>query len=312
MIGDSPLLQLQRRLRDALHGGDYAAAVAVLQQAIEQARAEGDRAAEGRHLGNLALIYNRLQRPLDALHYFQQALELARAEGDRTTEDGLLGNMGNILREVGRYDEAVDYLNRALLISQEIGDVRGRGIWLSNLGLVYDDLRQPQKALDYHQQAVEVARQLRDARGLALRLTKFGGTLFSLNDFPAALQAYGEALDICRVIHDVQGTLDCLTCIGHVYHEAARQSNAEKFFYRAVDAYRQALTLAREQANRRAEAELLAGLGGALGNLGDYTAAVEHFSAAHMIYAELGLTDRLAPLRENITVAESLLVETQK
>ena len=306
MTNDSPVIQLQRRLRDALQSGDYSSAIAFLQQAVTLARESQDRAAEGRHLGNLALIYNRLQRPHDALTYFQQALELARAEGDRITEDGLLGNMGNILREIGRYDEAVDYLNRALLIAQEIGDMRGRGIWLSNIGLVYDDLRSPQKALEYHQQSVEVARQLHDARGLAMRLIKLAASHYTLGDFPSALQAYGEALDLCRVINDMSSALECLTNIGHVYHEAARQSNTDRFFQRAVEAYRNGLAIAREQMNPVAEAELLAGLGSAYGNLGNMTEAVEQFAAAQRLYSTLGQPDRSAAMQESIKLAQSL------
>jgi tetratricopeptide (TPR) repeat protein len=111
--------QLQRQLRVALQSGNYEEAILCLEQAASTAHEAKDRAAEGRHLGNLALIYNRLQRPGDALYYFEQALALARADNDRITEDGLLGNMGNILRELQRFDEAIDHLNQALLIAQE-------------------------------------------------------------------------------------------------------------------------------------------------------------------------------------------------
>src|SRR5690606_30970586 len=98
MIEDSA--QLQRRLRLALQNDDFAEAIACLQAAAALAKQEGDSATEGRHLGNLALVYYRLQRPEDALACFEQALALAQQEGDRITEDGLLGNMGNILREL--------------------------------------------------------------------------------------------------------------------------------------------------------------------------------------------------------------------
>lgn len=192
--------QLQRQLRIALQNGDYAEAIACLEQAAAAAHEAKDRAAEGRHLGNLALIYNRLQRPDMALRYFQQALALARAEGDRITEDGLLGNMGNILRELRHFDEAIEHLNQALLIAQEIGDVRGRGIWLSNLGLVYDDLEQPAKAADYHAQSVVIARQLQDWRGLALRLEKLGNTLLNTGNHEESLQCFVEAYQLYEAL----------------------------------------------------------------------------------------------------------------
>ncbi|MBL8156560.1 MAG: tetratricopeptide repeat protein, partial [Anaerolineae bacterium] len=77
-------------------------AIQGLLQAASLARAAKDAAAEGRHLGNVALTYHRMKQPEEALNYFREALRLARLENDRLTEDGILGNMGNILREMGR------------------------------------------------------------------------------------------------------------------------------------------------------------------------------------------------------------------
>src|SRR4051812_33151716 len=101
------IIEVLRQVRLALQNGDYPTAIQGLEQAAQSARASGDRAAEGRHLGNLGLIYHRLGMPDEALACFERALEAARAENDRLTEDGLLGNVGNILREIGRYDEAI-------------------------------------------------------------------------------------------------------------------------------------------------------------------------------------------------------------
>src|SRR5688500_14478275 len=100
-------IQLLRQVRLALQNDDFESAINALQQAAALAREAGDGAAEGRHLGNLALIYYRVQRPDKALQYFERALISAREDGDRLTEDGILGNMGNILREVGRHDDAI-------------------------------------------------------------------------------------------------------------------------------------------------------------------------------------------------------------
>src|SRR5689334_16252949 len=85
-------VQLLRQVRLALQNDDFESAIDALQQAAALARESGDSAGEGRHLGNLALIYYRVQRPDKALHYFEHALASARADGDRLTEDGILGN----------------------------------------------------------------------------------------------------------------------------------------------------------------------------------------------------------------------------
>jgi len=118
-------IRLLRDVRLALQKDDYPTAIASLEKAAQIAGESGDIGMEGRHLGNLALLYYRLKQPHKALEYFEQALALARKDEDRTTEGGLLGNVGNILREMGRHEEAYEYLSQALIIADEIDDRRG-------------------------------------------------------------------------------------------------------------------------------------------------------------------------------------------
>lgn len=161
---------LLRAVRLALQHNDLDGARSGLEQAVALARETGDRAAEGRHLGNLALIYYRSGAVDAALDCFQMALTIARELGDRFTEGGLLGNIGGVLRDLGHYAAARDYLNAALLIAQEIGDDRGRGIWLTNLALTALDEGDHPGAVEPLVEGVRIARQIGDERGLATRL----------------------------------------------------------------------------------------------------------------------------------------------
>jgi tetratricopeptide (TPR) repeat protein len=296
-------------VRLALQTGNYQDAIDGLKQAADAARAEGDLATAGRHLGNLALIYyQRLQRPDLALHYFEQALAGARAEGDRLTEDGILGNMGNILRELRRYDEAQDYLNQALLIAQEIGDVRGRGIWLSNLGLVYDDLKRLPEAIEVHKEAVSVARLMHDQRGLAGRLGNLGNTYLAAGQPSEALKCFHETVAIYQELGEKQAAALRMGIIGNIYSELGRNApsdfEAHICFDLALDSYHRTMDMARELGDLAAEAELMSSLGNVYGNMGSYAEAVDHFTAAYGLFERLGMQDRLPHLRQNIDLAE--------
>lgn len=306
----SAALQLQRRLRLALQNDDSDEAIQCLQAAAALAHAEGDRASEGRYLGNLALICHRVGRSQAALGYFTEALALVRAEGDRITEDGLLGNMGSILREMGQLDEAMRRLNQALLIAQEIGDIRGRGIWLSNLGLVYDDLGQLQQALWCHQQAVEVACDLRDQRGQASRLAKLAATYTALGDYEQAQQRYTASIEIYRQIDDDAALLETLTSAGQLQREwgqsLANAEAAQAHFHKMCDYHAQALVLARQRGETGLQAELLLSLGVGHGNCGDYARAITCFTEAAQLFAALGLVERLPQIHQNIDRAMSL------
>lgn len=299
--------QLLRHVRLALQEKNYPEAQRYLEQAADLARAAGDHAAEGRHLGNLALIHHRLGNPEMALAYFERALSSARAEGDRLTEDGILGNMGNILREMGRHDDAITYLHQALLIAQEIGDVRGRGIWLSNLGLVYDDRGQPQDSIPLHREAVAIARSLNDQRGLAGRLANLGNSQLNAAEHAEALKCFHEVVAIYKELGDKQEAALRMGIIGNVHSELGRAATSEfeaKFYFDlALDAYRDTLALAQELGDQFAVAELLSSIGNTLGNLGDYDQAIQHFSAAYHLFQDLGLHDRLEHLQNSIDLA---------
>lgn len=303
--------QLLRQIRLALQRQDYPAAIEGLTQAAAEARRENDRAAEGRHLGNLALLYYRIGQPEYALYYFDQALISARADGDRLTEGGLLGNMGNILRELRRYDEAIDYLNEALLIAQESGDVRGRGIWLGNLGLVYDDIGQPQKAVDFHTQAVAVARELNDQRGLAARLGNLGNSYVSIGQYEQALAPFSEAAVIFRALGDRQALAVRLGILGNLYAELSKQAARERdaAYYRglALDSYQQTLNVARELRDSASEAELLRAMGNLFSAGGKFDEAISHLSAAGQLFAALDMIDQLEQVQASLAAIKSRL-----
>ncbi len=305
--------QLLRQVRLALQHEDYKQAIDALIQATELARVQNDSAAEGRHLGNLALIYYRAKQPDLALQCFDRALVIARAENDRLTEDGILGNIGNIMRELGRHDEAIGYLNQALLISQEIGDTRGRGIWLSNLGLVYDDLRQFVEAIEVHKESVNVARQMRDQRSLVSRLGNQGNSHLANGQYTEAIKCFHEVVALYKTLGNSADAALRLGIIGNIYNDLGRNAGTEFeahfYFELARDTYLETLALAQELGDKVGEGDLLTSLGAVFGNMGDYGQAVNHFTLAHLIFAALGANDRVPYVEENLRLAQNLLAQ---
>lgn len=308
-------IQLLRTARQAIQKQDFVTAIDSLKQLVDHAHDEGDTVAEARHLGNLALLHNRLGMSDDALLLLERALKLAQDQGDKLTEDGLLGNIGNILREVGRYDEAIDYLKRALALAEEIDDVRGRGIWLSNLALVYDDLEQADKAATLHEMSVGIARDLNDQRGLAQRLGNLGNSLMANGQVVQALEHYQEAVEMHRKLGEKPALAVRLGVIGNIYSEmgrvVAQPDQKERYFVLALAHYRETLHLARELADHVTEAILLRGMGNVYGNMANYTEAINNFVAAYRSFEAQGMGDQLPALQESIDMAKRLRDEQQ-
>ena len=300
-------IQLLRQLRLAVQQEDFVSAMECFQRLAQLAHENGDLGAEGRHLGNLALLYYRLNQPDVALHYFANALELARQDEDQLTQSGLLGNIGNIQRELRRFDTAIANLSEALRIANEREDVRGRGIWLGNLALVFDDLRQVEEALTCHQESVQIARDLRDKRGLASRLANMGNTYVSKGDPVTAIPCFEEAVTLYEELGETRALAASLgmlanlhSVLGQVTTDPTERNNHQ---IAVLGLCIRALMLAQQNRDSVSEARLRVDIGDAQLALGQYDRAIEHYDVAAQLFTQLGQPALNEEMRKRLALA---------
>ncbi|PJF21688.1 MAG: hypothetical protein CUN56_09790 [Phototrophicales bacterium] len=304
-------LELLRQVRLALNNNQFHDAIDALEQVVKLADENGDIGAKGRHLGNLALLYYRLDRPKKALSAFKEALICAQQVNDRFTESGLLGNIGNILREMRHYKDALQYLDAALQIAEAENNTRGRGIWLSNIGLVYDDLKQPQEAIRYHLEAVEVARELNDQRGLSSRLSNLGNSYVSIGDLQAAIPYFEEMVSILRAIGETNELALRLGILGNLYSEWGRSlenpHEAYRAFQHALDFYIETLKIARELNDVVTHAQVMRSIAHVLMFMGHAPQAVEYYQTAAELFQALGMQQEYEQTRHDLKLAEKTI-----
>ncbi|HST54050.1 MAG TPA: DUF4062 domain-containing protein [Pyrinomonadaceae bacterium] len=87
---------------------------------LKAARQLDDRAAEGRHLGNLGNAYKNLGDVRLAVEFYQQQLTIAREIGDRSVEGIALFNIGEALDTLGDHTKAIAHAEAALEIFGQI------------------------------------------------------------------------------------------------------------------------------------------------------------------------------------------------
>jgi tetratricopeptide (TPR) repeat protein len=149
-----------------LHRREWAA---WLEAAIQAARWLGDRAAEGRHLGNLGVAYAALGEVREAIGYYEQCLVIHREIGDRRGEGNDLGNLGLAYADLGEVRKAIGYYEQALKIRREIGDRRGEGNDLANMGQAYKKLGDVAKARELWQEALRIYEAIEDPHAQTVR-----------------------------------------------------------------------------------------------------------------------------------------------
>jgi len=107
--------------------GDYTAAAASHQRALELFRDLGDRVGQAETLNRLGALSLRMTATGQARERYTRALAIARDLGVLPEKARALEGMGNSHLQDGNPGLAAEYLRQALEIYQRIGHVRAAG-----------------------------------------------------------------------------------------------------------------------------------------------------------------------------------------
>jgi tetratricopeptide (TPR) repeat protein len=262
------LLQLRQHPRER---------VKWLSAALFSARQLKDRAAEGKHLGNLGVTYGYLAKFSQAKECFEQHLSITQEIGDRRGEGQALGNLGNIYTLLGESHKAIKFYQKRFSITREIGDRLGESQSLRNLGAVYFELGKASRAIKFQKQGLALTRDLGDRHGEAQALDNLGNACAVLGDINSAVEYHKQALVIARQIGDRRHEGAALGNLGNRYADLGETTLA-------LNSYNQQLSIARATGDPESEGNALWSL--ALDKLGDRPQAITYAEAALKVYEQ--------------------------
>ena len=186
----------------------------------------------------------------------------------------------------------------------------------------------PDKSLEYAKQALQLAEKLNDPIGIFMSLNKIGNWHFIHEQYQEAVGYYLKALELEPRVDNKQFIANVLTNIGMVYWRLEDYDTSEKYHTRAlemrknvgytkaqmaatlnnlglaafgkgetpkaIDYYREALTLYKEANYKRGEAAALTNLANIYAELKNYPTALKFHISAAAIYKDLGIQWRVA------------------
>lgn len=167
----------------------------------------GDRAAQGRALGNLGNTHYLLGNFVEAIKFHRQRLSIAKEFGDKAAERRAYSNLGNALIFLGQFNTATEYYRRTLQLSRQLRDQVVEAQACYSLGNTYTLLQQYERAIDYHLKHLLIAQELTDRVGEGRACWSLGNAYVSLGDHRQALHYAHKHLDISREIGDKNGEL---------------------------------------------------------------------------------------------------------
>lgn len=182
---------------------------------------------KARILTILGYSFKAQSRYEKAIEFHQQALEIARAAGDRPCEIANLNHLSRTYLASGNYTEAINYSQRALIVSRQFGDSLGQVNALTNFGysevLKAREIEniEPEiyeSSIKYLQQGLALAQKLNDGQSQALCYSSLGIAYLILERPQAAIKSLKSGLESARFSGDLYLQGINLTYLAEAYY----------------------------------------------------------------------------------------------
>lgn len=201
--------------------------------------------------------------------------------------------LGNIYNREGKYDSAIVFQIKALDYFTEKEDVTNTAIGLGNIATTFQFLKQYDKALEYLYKAKHINDSLKNMVLLEKNLNNLGIIYKNKQDYESAIICYNEAIKLSQTLNNKTEEIITTHNLGNVYSNTMNYQDAKSCFdqvynwsienkhkmgqirslsglaknewdngskTKAIDYYKKALKLSKENNIFQYQQEILAGL----------------------------------------------------
>ena len=220
--------------------GDYARAIAALQESLALWRQIGDRAGISRALTNLGALVMRQGDYAGATAMLEEALILRRELGDQHGTCAVLINLGYSESEQGHHQHAIELFTEALTLARVASDEDYVGWVLNNLGEVYTRQGDFEQAEAYFNEAEPIFERLGNRTGVAYISGNRGVVASKQGDFTRAFDLLAASINTLQILGQKEYTILFIERIAIIIKEtrhperATRLLSASESLFKAI------------------------------------------------------------------------------
>ncbi|PZO57844.1 MAG: hypothetical protein DCF15_06185 [Phormidesmis priestleyi] len=189
--------------------GQFEAAIAFWEQALQLYVELEDRAGESSILGSLGVAYKELGDYEKAIDLHQQALEISIEVNDKLLQARSLNNLGVTYKNQDEYLQAIIAFERSLELAEETNNPEKKINALLNLADVHKLSGNYQQSINYYEEVVSTLQEVDNINELSFRadLTEiranvnFGELHISQENYLRSIQFFQESL---RLISEIE------------------------------------------------------------------------------------------------------------
>ncbi len=248
-------------------------AMPQLEEALEGARAIGDKRREALTLRVLGLAHSKLGDNSAAIRDFELAQGLFEEAQDETSLVALYNGLADLHRKVNDLSSALDYSRKASALARRTGFALGEVAALLDAGRSLRLLNQEQEAVRAYESARRLAIEMghRSIEGAAL--AGLGNIFAHRREFEQAIDCLQNAVSMNIEAGNTRRAAEFLNDLAETYFSMGRLDDASK-------SSQQALTYAREPAELLQQARALANLASVLRSEGQLDEARRYLELA--------------------------------
>lgn len=225
--------------RAHLRQSQLALAESAFAAGLELARTSGDGFVEATLLNYLGLTAQYGSQPLTALSSYELAAARYRELGASHHLAVTLGNVGGVFYQTGQFEPALGRYKQALEVHNQLNDLDGQATVLGNMASLLRDQGQLGKSLELNRRTLDLYDALGNAWGQHLVYHRMGVLYQRMGDWSRARSWFSKAHQGRLGTGSKGAAANSLSRIGDTWR-------AQKDFGKAMDAYREALSLYRE------------------------------------------------------------------
>ncbi len=226
--------------RVEIKDGNPQAALDPLNKALSLAIQFDNQEQKGNILQALGIVYQRLNKPDDALRNYQQALEIRKKIGAQNGVASTLGQMAQVQDSMGNFKAALGSYQEAIEVDRKIGDKNGLTQNLMSLGGTYLDHGQYDEGLKYTKESLQIARDTQNEMAQATLLNNIGNAQFNKGEYQDALTYFQQAFEIQSRLKLQDGATQSLHNLAMTNVKLGQYDTALSQYLKALDASRAA------------------------------------------------------------------------
>ncbi len=211
--------------------------------------------------------------------YTEQLLDMLDKAGNKALETFFSYYLGIAYNRREQFDKAWKCFSRSLEISQKIGNKQQQLKVFNGMGCAAMGISDYPKALECFQKAIVLSQELKDKETEMWAFCNMGTLYLEQERYPKALQYLLQSKEICeKNLHKFESLLCCK--LGLLYTRLGITSTAWTWSEKA-------LSIAKEEGNKRDEALAQENFGVIYGMLGNYSQALVHYKEVIRLSEEM-------------------------